>query len=148
MPGIDRLSIDQLINAVGEATDLGINTVSIFPNIDPALKTVGAEESFNPENLLCRAVRELKHCHPEIGIICDVALDPFNIDGHDGLLKDGVIVNDETIELLCKQAIVQAKAGCNIIAPSDMMDGRIGAIRKALDEQGFETVRILSLIHI
>ncbi len=144
MPGVERLSIDQMIVSVGEAADLGIHAISIFPNIDPVLKTSGAEEAFNPENLLCRAVRALKKYHPNVGIICDVALDPFNSDGHDGLLKDGVILNDETIKVLCKQSIVQAQAGCDIIAPSDMMDGRVGAIRKALDEKGFESVRIMS----
>jgi porphobilinogen synthase len=144
MPGVDRLTIDHMIDAVGEAADLGIHNVSIFPNTDPVFKTAGAEESFNPENLLCRAVRALKNSHPEVGIICDVALDPYNSDGHDGLLKDGVILNDETIEVLCKQSVVQAEAGCDIIAPSDMMDGRIGAIRTTLDEKGFESVRIMS----
>ena len=144
MPGVDRLSIDQMIDAVGEAADLGIHAISIFPNIDPALKTSGAEEAFNPENLLCRAVRALKKSHPNVGVICDVALDPFSSDGHDGLLKDGIIQNDETIKALCKQSIVQAQAGCDIIAPSDMMDGRIGAIRNSLDENGYESVRILS----
>lgn len=144
MPGVDRLSIDQMINAVGEAVDLGIHAVSIFPNIDSSLKTSGAEEAYNPENLLCRAVRALKKSHPNVGIICDVALDPFNSDGHDGLLRDGIIQNDETIKILCKQSIVQAEAGCDVIAPSDMMDGRIGAIRNTLDEKGFESVRILS----
>ncbi len=144
MPGVDRLSIDQMIDAVGEAASLGIHAVSIFPNTKPNLKTPGAEESFNPDNLLCRAVRALKKSHPNVGVICDVALDPYNSDGHDGLLKDGIILNDKTIEVLCKQSIEQARAGCDIIAPSDMMDGRIGAIRKALDEKGFESVRIMS----
>jgi porphobilinogen synthase len=144
MPGVDRLSIDQMIDAVGEAASLGIHAVSIFPNTKPNLKTAGAEESFNPDNLLCRAVRALKKSHPNVGVICDVALDPYNSDGHDGLLKDGIILNDKTIEVLCKQSIEQARAGCDIIAPSDMMDGRIGAIRKALDGKGFESVRIMS----
>jgi porphobilinogen synthase len=129
---------------VGEAADLDIPAVAVFPSTDPALKTPGAEESFNPENLVCRAVRALKKNHPDMGIVCDVALDPFNSDGHDGLVKDGVILNDETVEVLCKQSIVQAQAGCDIIAPSDMMDGRIGIIRKALDDNGFTSVRIMS----
>ena len=132
------------VDAVGEAASLGIYAVSIFPNTKPNLKTADAEESFNPDNLLCRAVRALKKSHPNVGVICDVALDPYNSDGHDGLLKDGIILNDKTIEVLCKQSIEQARAGCDIIAPSDMMDGRIGAIRKALDEKGFESVRIMS----
>ena len=144
MPGVDRLSIDMMIDAVGEAADLDIPAVAVFPSIDPALKTPGAEESFNPENLVCRAVRALKKNHPDMGSVCDVALDPFNSDGHDGLVKDGVILNDETVEVLCKQSIVQAQAGCDIIAPSDMMDGRIGVIRKALDDKGFTSVRIMS----
>ena len=144
MPGVDRLSIDLMIDAVGEAANLGIPAVAVFPNTDPALKTPGAEESFNPENLVCRAVRALKKNHPDVGIVCDVALDPFNSDGHDGLVKDGVILNDETVEVLCKQAIVQVQAGCDIIAPSDMMDVRIGVIRKALDDKGFTSARIMS----
>jgi porphobilinogen synthase len=144
MPGVDRLSIDLMIDAVGEAADLGIPAVAVFPNTDPSLKTTGAEESFNPENLVCRAVRALKEAHPEMGVVCDVALDPYNSDGHDGLVKDGIILNDETVDVLCQQSIVQAQAGCDIIAPSDMMDGRIGAIRKALDDKGFEAVRIMS----
>jgi len=144
MPGVERLSIDLMIDAVGEAADLGILAVAVFPNTDPSLKTPGAEESFNGENLVCRAVRALKKVHPDIGVVCDVALDPYNSDGHDGLVKDGVILNDETIDVLCQQSIVQAEAGCNIIAPSDMMDGRIGVIRKALDDKGFEAVRIMS----
>ncbi len=144
MPGVNRLSIDRMIDAVGEAANLGIHAISVFPNIDPALKTSKAEEAFNPENLICRAVRALKKSYPNVGVICDVALDPFSSDGHDGILKDGVINNDETIEALCKQSVVQAQAGCDIIAPSDMMDGRVGAIRNALDERGFESVRILS----
>ena len=144
MPGVDRLSIDLMIDAVGEAADLGIPAVAVFPNTDPSLKTTGAEESFNPENLVCRAVRALKEAHPDMGVVCDVALDPYNSDGHDGLVKDGIILNDETVDVLCQQSIVQAQAGCDIIAPSDMMDGRIGAIRKALDDKGFEAVRIMS----
>jgi porphobilinogen synthase len=133
-----------MIDAVGEAADLGSPAVAVFPNTDPSLKTTGAEESFNPENLVCRAVRALKEAHPDMGVVCDVALDPYNSDGHDGLVKDGIILNDETVDVLCQQSIVQAQAGCDIIAPSDMMDGRIGAIRKALDDKGFESVRIMS----
>ena len=144
MPGVDRLSIDLMIDAVGEAADLGIPAVAVFPNTDPSLKTTGAEESFNPENLVCRAVRALKEAHPDMGVVCDVALDPYNSDGHDGLVKDGIILNDETVDVLCQQSIVQAQAGCDIIAPSDMMDGRIGAIRKVLDDKCFVSVRIMS----
>ncbi len=144
MPGVDRLSIDLLVEAVGEAAELGIPAVALFPNTDSALKTPDAKEAANPENLVCRAVRAVKEAHPQIGIICDVALDPYNSDGHDGLVRDGIILNDETVEVLCAQSIVQAQAGCDIIAPSDMMDGRIGIIRKALDDKGFQSVRIMS----
>lgn len=144
MPGVARRSIDLLVDAVGEAKDLGIPAVALFPSIDQNLKTPDAAEAYNPDNLVCRAVRAVKAAHPEIGIICDVALDPFNSDGHDGLVQDGEILNDETVELLCRQSLVQAEAGCDIVAPSDMMDGRIGAIRFALDEAGYENVKIMS----
>ncbi|MBC8158025.1 MAG: porphobilinogen synthase [Rhodospirillales bacterium] len=144
MPGVDRLSIDVLIDEVGKAVDLGIPAVAVFPYIDPALKTPDAREAVNPENLVCRAVSQLKAAHPGTGIVCDVALDPFNSDGHDGLVRDGAILNDETLDVLCEQAVVQAAAGCDIIAPSDMMDGRIGAIRYALDGAGHEDVLIMS----
>ena len=144
MPGVDRLSVELLIGEVGKAKDLGIPAVAVFPYVAPELKTSDAREAFNPDNLVCRAVRELKAAHPEIGIVCDVALDPFNSDGHDGIVKDGEILNDETVDVLCKQSIVQAGAGCDIIAPSDMMDGRIGAIRGALDDAGYDDVSIMS----
>ena len=144
LPGVSRLSIDRAVTAVGEAKTLGVPSVAIFGAIDQAAKSSACEEAWNPDNLVCRAVAEIKQAHPEIGIVCDVALDPFNADGHDGILRDGVVVNDETIEALIKQAIVQAQAGCDIIAPSDMMDGRVGAIRVALDEEGFENVAIMS----
>ncbi len=144
MPGVDRLSIDLLIDEVGKAGDLGIPAVAVFPYILSESKTTDAREAFNPENLVCRAVRQLKAAHPDIGIVCDVALDPFNSDGHDGIVKDGVILNDETLDVLCQQSVVQAEAGCDIIAPSDMMDGRIGAIRCALDAAGYEDVSIMS----
>ncbi|MBL6946163.1 MAG: porphobilinogen synthase [Rhodospirillales bacterium] len=144
MPGVDRLSVELLIEAVGKAKDLGIPAVAVFPYVAPELKSADAREAFNPQNLVCRAVRELTAAHPEIGIVCDVALDPFNSDGHDGIVKDGVILNDETVDALCKQSVVQAEAGCDIIAPSDMMDGRIGAIRGALDDAGYEDVSIMS----
>ena len=144
MPGVERYSIDRMIEAVGEAERLGIPTVALFPYVDDKLKTPDAAEAFNPDSLVCRAVRALKAACPGIGILCDVALDPFNSDGHDGIVRDGVIVNDETVDILCRQALVQARAGCDIIAPSDMMDGRIGAIRKALDGEGFDDVLIMS----
>jgi porphobilinogen synthase len=144
MPGVDRLSIDLLCDAVGEAADLGIPAVAVFPCTDPALKTPDAAEAVNPDNLVCRTVAAIKAATPEVGVICDVALDPYNSDGHDGLVRDGVVVNDETLDVLCQQALVQAAAGCNIIAPSDMMDGRVGAIRAALDKSDFQNVKIMS----
>lgn len=144
MPGVDRLSIDLLLDAVGEAYDLGIPAVEIFPYTDDDLKTPCAKEALNPENLVCRAVRAIRAKYPNIGIITDIALDPYNSDGHDGILKDGIVLNDASVEILCKQAIVQAEAGCDIVAPSDMMDGRMGAIRDALDGAGFENVQTIS----
>ena len=144
MPGVERLSIDLLVDAVDEAVDLGIPAIAVFPNTAPSLKTPDAKEAVNPENLVCRAVRAVKEAHPDMGVICDVALDPYNSDGHDGLVDDAMILNDETVEMLCRQSIVQAQAGCDIIAPSDMMDGRISCIREALDGKGFQSVRIMS----
>lgn len=144
MPGVDRLSIDELVAAVAEAKELGIPAVAVFPHVDDDLKTADAREAYNPENLVCRAVGAVKKEHPDIGVICDVALDPFNSDGHDGLVADGRILNDETLEVLCRQAIVQARAGSDVVAPSDMMDGHVAAIRDALDAEGFQEVQIMS----
>ncbi len=144
MPGVERLSADLLGEAVGIAKGLGIPAIAVFPYTDPALKTPDGREAVNPENLVCRAVRAAKKAHPDVGVLCDVALDPFNSDGHDGIVRDGYVVNDETVDILCRQAVVQAQAGCDIIAPSDMMDGRVGAIRRALDKAGFEHVRIMA----
>ena len=145
MPGVQRLSIDLLINAVGEAIELGIPAVALFPATESDKKTPLAEEAYNPENLICRAVRALKQAHGEsIGVICDVALDPYSSHGQDGLVENGYVVNDTTIEALCRQAVVQAEAGCDVIAPSDMMDGRIGRIRNTLDEAGYEQVLLLA----
>ena len=144
MPGVERLSIDRLVDAVGEAAELGIPAVAIFPATDPSLKTDDAREAISSENLVCRTVRAVREAVPDIGIICDVALDPYSSHGQDGLVKDGYVVNDETVEMLCKQSVVQAEAGCHVIAPSDMMDGRIDAIRSALDEAGFADVQILA----
>ena len=144
MPGVERLSIDLLVKAVANAAELGIPAVAIFPATDPSLKNEEATEAINPENLVCRAVRAIKAANLEIGVICDVALDPYTSHGQDGLVRDGYVVNDETLKVLCEQAIVQAQAGCDVIAPSDMMDGRIGAVRKALDSAGFEHVQIMS----
>ena len=144
MPGVERLSIDRLIEAVAEARDLGIPAVALFPATPPDRKTPEAEEAVNPDNLVCRAVLALKSAVPEVGVMCDVALDPYTSHGHDGLIRGGYVVNDETVELLCRQAVVQAAAGCDVIAPSDMMDGRVGAIRRALDAAGHHDVSILS----
>ncbi len=144
MPGVNRFSIDLLVDAVGEAHELGIPCVALFPYTDPALKTPDGREAYNPENLVCRALRAVKSAHPDMGVLCDVALDPFNSDGHDGLVDGERILNDETIEILCKQALVQADAGCDIQGPSDMMDGRVGAIRRTLDDAGYEDAIIMA----
>jgi porphobilinogen synthase len=144
MPGVERLSIDLAVNAAEEAAALGIPAVALFPNIEPSLRDEMASEAVNPANLVCRAVRAIKDAVPDIGIICDVALDPYTSHGHDGILVDGEVDNDRTIEVLVAQALVQAEAGCDILAPSDMMDGRIGAIRAALEENGFAKTLILA----
>lgn len=144
MPGVHRLSIDLLVEAAQEAASLGVPALALFPVVDASLKTEGAEESYNPDNLVCRAVRALVESVPNMGIVCDVALDPFTSHGQDGLMRDGYVVNDESVDVLVKQSLNQAKAGCTVIAPSDMMDGRIGAIRDALDDEGYEHVLILS----
>ncbi|HLY58872.1 MAG TPA: porphobilinogen synthase [Stellaceae bacterium] len=144
MPGVFRLTLAQLVDAAAEARDLGIPAVALFPATDPALKTPDGREAANDENLVCRAVRALKSGAPGLGVMCDVALDPYTTHGHDGILRDGYVVNDETVEALVEQALAEARAGADIVAPSDMMDGRIGAIRDALDDAGFESVRIMS----
>jgi porphobilinogen synthase len=144
MPGVFRLSIPALVEACGEAKALGIPLVALFPATPQELKTQDGEEALNPENLVCRAVRAVKAAHPDLGVMCDVALDPFTTHGHDGVVRGGEVANDETVAILARQALVQAEAGCDVIAPSDMMDGRVGAIRAALDDAGFERVRILS----
>ncbi|HMA49664.1 MAG TPA: porphobilinogen synthase [Magnetospirillaceae bacterium] len=144
MPGVSRLSIDKLLAAVEEAHKLGIPAIALFPAIDAKLKTPDAREAINPDNLVCRAVRAVKQAFPDMGIVCDVALDPFNSEGHDGIVVDGYVANDLSVDMLIKQAIVQAEAGCDIIAPSDMMDGRIGALRDALDAAGHIHTSIMS----
>ncbi|MEM9041854.1 MAG: porphobilinogen synthase [Actinomycetota bacterium] len=145
MPGVSRYSLDAVVDAVGEAVEFGIPAVAIFPATEPEKKTPDAEEAVNPDNLVCRALRQLTGAFgTEIGLVADVALDPFSSHGQDGLVRDGYVVNDETLEVLCQQAIVQADAGCDVIAPSDMMDGRIGAIRRALDGEGRHDVQIMS----
>jgi porphobilinogen synthase len=144
LPGVSRLSIDALCEEVKRAVDLGIVAVAVFPVIDPAKKSDDGREAINPDNLVCRAVRTLKERVPGVGVICDVALDPFTSHGQDGLVRGGYVVNDETVEVLQQQAVVQARAGCDVVAPSDMMDGRIGAVRDALDREGLIETRILS----
>jgi len=145
LPGVDRLGTDHVCRAVAQACELGIPAIAIFPVTDPALKTEDAREAINPENLVCRTVRAIKReVGDSLGVICDVALDPYSSHGHDGLVVDDYVVNDETIEVLKRQAKVQVEAGCDIIAPSDMMDGRIGAIRGALDDSGHQHVQVMS----
>jgi porphobilinogen synthase len=144
MPGVERLTIDLLVEAVGHAAELKIPAVAIFPATNPKLKNEAATEAINPENLVCRAVRAIKSAQLDIGVVCDVALDPYTSHGQDGLVRNGYVVNDETLHMLREQAIVQAQAGCDVIAPSDMMDGRIGAIRDALDAGGFQDVSIMA----
>jgi porphobilinogen synthase len=144
MPGVERLSIDQAVRAAERAAKLKIPCVALFPYTDPGLRDHDGTEALNPENLVCRAVRAIKKAVPEIGILCDVALDPYTSHGHDGLLRDGIIANDQTVEMLVKQALVEAEAGADIIAPSDMMDGRVGAIRSALDQASFSDVSIMA----
>ncbi len=144
MPGVERMSIDRLVKEAKAAHAEGIPAIAIFPATPDEVKDEQGAEALNPENLVCRAVRAIKAAVPDIGIICDVALDPYTIHGHDGLMENGIILNDPTVEVLCAQAVVLAKAGCDIVAPSDMMDGRVEAIRHALDEAGFPHVSILA----
>ncbi len=145
MPGCSRLSLDGLVREAAEAWALGVRSVVLFPAIDPALKTPGAEECANPDGLVPQAIQRLKKELPDLVVITDVALDPYNSDGHDGLVSpDGVILNDETVHVLCAQALCHAHAGADIVSPSDMMDGRIGAIRAVLDGEGFTDVSILA----
>ena len=144
MPGVTRHSVDRLIDPVGEAHDLGIPAVALFPMTPADRKDDEGSEATNPDNLVCRAIDVIKQAHPEIGVICDVALDPYTTHGHDGVIRDGYVANDESVEILVRQAIVQAEAGCDVIAPSDMMDGRVAAIRDALDQSGFQDVQIMA----
>ena len=144
MPGVMRLGIDRLVAQAGDAAALGIPAIAVFPSLDPALKDADGSQARDGNNLVCRAVRAVKAACPDLGVICDVALDPFTDHGHDGVLRDDEIANDETVDILCRQAVHQANAGCDIIAPSDMMDGRVAAIRAALDDAGHENVQIMS----
>ncbi|MBD8065004.1 porphobilinogen synthase [Devosia sp. PTR5] len=144
MPGVERLSIDLLVEAARAARDAGIPALALFPNTPDHLRSIDAEEAYNPNNLMCRALDAIKSAVPEIGLIADVALDEYSANGQDGLVRDGEILNDETVTAMIKSALVQARAGADIIAPSDMMDGRVAAIRAALDAEGFERVQIMS----
>jgi porphobilinogen synthase len=144
MPGVERLSVDEAVRAAVRAAELTIPCLALFPYTDPDLRDADGSEALNPDNLVCRAVGAIKKEVPNIGVLCDVALDPYTSHGHDGLLRDGVILNDETVAVLVEQALVQAEAGCDIIAPSDMMDGRVGAIRAGLDGRGFADVQIMA----
>ncbi len=144
MPGVVRYTVDLVADAVAEAAELGIPAVALFPFTDPAKKTEDGREAVNPDNLVCRAIRSVKAAVPNVMVICDVALDPYTTHGHDGLMRGEEILNDETVEVLVRQALVQAEAGCDTVAPSDMMDGRVGAIRRALDEAGLSATRIMA----
>jgi porphobilinogen synthase len=144
MPGVERISVDEAVRDAERAARLRIPCIALFPYTDPSLRDETGSEALNPDNLVCRAIRAIKKEVPDVGILCDVALDPYTSHGHDGLLKGGEILNDETVEVLVRQAIVEAEAGCDIIAPSDMMDGRVGAIRRALDAQGQIDVQIMA----
>jgi len=144
MPGVDRLTVDQVVRDAERAVKLDIPCLALFPYTEPGLRDDVGSEALNADNLVCQAVRAVKREFPDLGILCDVALDPFTSHGHDGLIRDGVVLNDETVEVLVRQSLVQAEAGCDIIAPSDMMDGRVGAIRAALDGAGFQDVQIMA----
>ena len=144
MPGVERVTVDGAVRAAEKAAKLGIPAIALFPNTDPDLRDLEGTQAHNPENLVCRAVRAMKAAVPEVGIVTDVALDPYTSHGHDGLMRGEEIVNDESVAALVSQSLNQARAGADIIAPSDMMDGRIGEIRLALDAEGFERVQIMS----
>lgn len=144
MPGVERLTVAEAVREAERAAALRIPALALFPNTDPALRDPTGSDSRNSRNLVCRAVREIKRAVPEIGIVTDVALDPYTSHGHDGVMAGERVLNDETVALLARQAVIQAEAGADIIAPSDMMDGRVGAIRQALDEAGFEDVQIMA----
>jgi porphobilinogen synthase len=145
MPGAQRWSLQGLVDEVGRAWDLGIRCVVLFPKVADGLKSEDGAECYNNHGLIPRAIRLLKQVHPGMAIMTDVALDPYSCDGHDGIVaENGVVLNDETVAMLCRQAVTQARAGADLIGPSDMMDGRVGAIREALDEEGFENVGIIS----
>jgi porphobilinogen synthase len=144
MPGAERLTVDETVREAERAAKLSIPCLALFPYTDPKLRDDDGTEAVNPDNLVCRAIRAIKKEVPEIGILCDVALDPYTSHGHDGLLREGAILNDETVAVLVRQALIEAQAGADIIAPSDMMDGRVGAIRSGLDDAGLQDVSIMA----
>jgi len=144
MPGVERLSVDLVAAAAKEAAHLGIPVIALFPQTPSTLKTDDGREALNADNLVCRAVRAIKAAVPQIGVLCDVALDPYTSHGHDGVLADDDVHNDQTVDILVQQALVQVAAGCDIIAPSDMMDGRIGAIRAALEKSGHHNTLLMA----
>src|SRR5579871_1055701 len=144
MPGVERVSVDEAVRDAERAAKLRIPCIALFPYTEPGLRDETGSEATNPENLVCRVVRAIKKEVPDLGLLCDVALDPYTSHGHDGLLRNGEILNDETVDVLVKQALVEADAGCDIIAPSDMMDGRVGAIRRTLDAAGRTDVLIMA----
>ena len=145
LPGVSRWSLRRLVDRAREAADLGIPCVALFPNTPPGLRTDDGREAFNPDNLMCRAIRAIKDAVPDLGVLTDVALDPYTTHGHDGIVDAaGYVLNDATVEVLTRQAIVQAEAGSDIIAPSDMMDGRVGVIRDALEDGGHPNVQIMA----
>jgi len=144
MPGVERVSPDLIAAEAESAAKLGIPVIALFPCTDVSLKTADGREALNANNLVCRAVREIKRAVPQVGVLCDVALDPYTTHGHDGVIVGDYVANDETVEILVTQALVQAEAGCDIIAPSDMMDGRVGAIRAALEKNGFTNTLIMA----
>src|SRR6204780_980519 len=144
MPGGDGVSVDKAVRDAARAVKLNIPCIALFPYTEPSLRDEHGSEALNPGNLVCQSVRAIKQEFPGLGVLCDVALDPFTSHGHDGLIEDGRILNDETVAVLVRQALVQAEAGCDIIAPSDMMDGRVGALREGLDAAGFPDVQIMS----
>ncbi len=144
MPGVERLTVDQAVRDAVRAAELNIPCLALFPYTEPTLRDESGSEALNPDNLVCRALRAIKKEVPQVGLLCDVALDPYTSHGHDGLMRDGEILNDETVAVLVDQALIEAEAGCDVIAPSDMMDGRIGAIRRALDAANRTDVQIMA----
>ncbi len=144
MPGVERLSVAEAAKAAREARELGIPAIAVFPYIDGAKKDAAGSSAADPDGLVCRAVKAMKDAAPEVGVMCDVALDPFTTHGHDGIVEAGRIVNDATVERLVEQGLAQARAGCDILAPSDMMDGRVGALRRALEAEGLQDAMIMS----